>query len=81
MSELSPAEQRELYDNTKWLREQLDVSIWGPSSSMGTSEDGKELTVRDGLAEQKRDVENLVAALTKPGVAVVVLQSPPAAAK
>lgn len=84
MSELSPTEQRELYNNAKWLREQFDATDFGPDSSMGTAvKDGKvvQLTVRDGLAEEKRDVAQILELLSKPGVAIVVLQSPPAAAK
>ncbi|MDV6975324.1 M15 family metallopeptidase [Mycobacterium intracellulare] len=57
MSELTAAEQRELLDNTRWLREQLGPNIWGPASSFGKDEDGKELTLRDGLAALKRSVE------------------------
>lgn len=78
---LTPAQQQELYDNVKWLREQLDATNFGPDSSMGQTDKGEELTVRDGLAESKRDVEAIKSLLTTPGVAVVTLQAAPAAKK
>lgn len=54
---LNDAEQRELLDGVRWLRDQLGPNKWGPESSMGRTKDGKELTVRDGLAAMKRTVE------------------------
>lgn len=57
MSELTADEQRELLENTRWLREQIGPNVWGPASSFGKDEDGNELTLRDGLAALKRSVE------------------------
>jgi len=39
---------------------QLGPDIWGPESSMGTNSQGQELTVRDGLAAFKREVESFI---------------------
>ena len=81
MSALTPDEQREVLSGIRWLREQFGPSIWGPSSSLGTTVvDGEtvELTFRDGVAEEKRTVEQLRELLSKPGVAIVTLQAPAA---
>lgn len=77
---LSEDQQQELLDKVRYIFDQLGPKHpdWGPDSSMGAYANGDEMTVRDGLAEQKRQVEKLLAGLTAPGVAVVVLQ-PPAA--
>lgn len=53
---LTPDQEVELYEGIKWIREQLDTNRWGPDSSMGRTGDGRELTVRDGLAALCRTV-------------------------
>lgn len=57
---LTPDEQHQLLDDVAWIREQLGPNIWGPDSSMGTAADGHELTVRDGLAATRREVDGMV---------------------
>lgn len=52
---LSDAEQRELLDDIRWIKDQLGPNIWGPNSSVGKSQDGQELTLRDGIAALIRD--------------------------
>ena len=57
MAALSDAEQHEVLDGIRWLKDQFGPNLWGPASSMGKDAQGDELTVRDGLAELKREVE------------------------
>lgn len=75
---LTDDEQTELLTKVRYIFDQLGPKHpdWGPDSSMGAYPNGDEMTFRDGVAEQKRDVEKLLAAITAPGVAVVVLQQP-----
>jgi len=54
---LTDAEQRELLDNTRWIKQQLGPNIWGPDSSLGKNDKGEELTVRDGLAAHIRKAD------------------------
>lgn len=58
---LTDNEQRELLDGMRWIKDQLGPNLWGADSSMGKTSDGKELTVRDGLAALRRDVATLLA--------------------
>ena len=53
---LTDDQQQELYDNTKWLREQLDVNIWGPDSDLGQNAAGQNYTFRDSFADFRRQV-------------------------
>ena len=55
---LTDAEQKELLTKTRVIYDQLGPNLWGPESSMGKTADGKELTLRDGLANFKRFVES-----------------------
>lgn len=55
---LTDAEQKELLVKTRVIYDQLGPNLWGPESSMGKTADGKELTLRDGLANFKRFVES-----------------------
>ena len=55
---LTDAEQKELLTKTRVIYDQLGPNLWGPESSMGKTADGKELTLRDGLAAFKRFVES-----------------------
>lgn len=56
LKELTPAEQHELLDGVRYIRDQLGPKLpdWSPESSMGINADGEELTVRDGLAAHIR---------------------------
>ena len=56
MAKLTDDEQRELLDNTRWLRAQLGpkLAAWGEDSSLGLNAKGEELTARDGLAAALR---------------------------
>nr|WP_234821559.1 MULTISPECIES: N-acetylmuramoyl-L-alanine amidase [Mycobacteriaceae] len=54
LDDLTPAEQHELLDGVRWIKQQLGPNIWGPASSMGKNDSGQELTVRDGLAAHLR---------------------------
>lgn len=54
---LTDAEQRELLDNTRWIKQQLGPNIWGPDSSLGKNGKGEELTLRDGLAAHIRKAD------------------------
>ncbi|MEU3013337.1 C39 family peptidase [Nocardia asteroides] len=59
MAALTPDEQRELLENTRYIRAQLapkDPS-WSDASSLGKNSAGEELTLRDGIAEMKRKAE------------------------
>ena len=62
---LTDDEQKELLDKVRWLYDQLGPNLWGPDSSLGLTADGQELTVRDGLAKQGRELVELVAAVDK----------------
>ena len=55
---LTDAEQKELLVKTRVIYDQLGPNLWGAESSMGKTADGKELTLRDGLAAFKRFVES-----------------------
>lgn len=75
---LSDAEQQEVLDGIRYIRAQIgptDAS-WGADSSFGKDASGNELTLRDGLAETKRFIED-------PKIAVVTFETtaPPAATK
>lgn len=50
LAALTAAEQRELLNGVRWIKDQLGPNIWGPASSMGRNSAGQELTLRDGLA-------------------------------
>lgn len=56
LAALSPEEQRELFDNVKYIREQLGpkLPVWGEESSLGRNDKGEELTLRDAVAKQLR---------------------------
>lgn len=54
---LTDAEQRELLDNTRWIKQQLGPNVWGPDSSLGKNDKGEELTLRDGLAAHIRKAD------------------------
>lgn len=56
---LTDQQQTELYEGVKWIREQLGPNLWGPDSSMGKDSQGRENTLRDGLAALKRTVEGV----------------------
>jgi predicted chitinase len=56
MAALNDDQQRELYDNVKWLRQQLDVNIWGPDSDLGKNAAGQNYTFRDSFADFRRQV-------------------------
>jgi hypothetical protein len=47
---LTNDEMREMLEGVRYIRDQLGPNKWGPDSSMGKTADGKEFTVRDGLA-------------------------------
>lgn len=53
---LTDAEQKELLVKTRAIHDQMGPNLWGPESSMGKTADGKERTLRDGLAQACRDV-------------------------
>jgi predicted chitinase len=76
LSALSPDEQHELLDAVRWLKLQLGPTDpnWGADSSLGQDAKGNELTVRDGLAELKRTVED-------PKIAIVTFQTDQPAAQ
>ena len=56
MAALTPAEQRELLENTRWIRAQLGPKdpAWSEESSLGKNSKGQERTLRDGVAEMIR---------------------------
>lgn len=54
---LTDAEQKELLTKTRVIFDQLGPNIWGPDSSVGRSADGKELTLRDGIAAMIRKIK------------------------
>ncbi|AMS03664.1 lysin A [Gordonia phage BetterKatz] len=53
---LTDAEQRELLDGVRYIRDQLGPKLaqWSASSSLGLTPKGAENTLRDGLAELRR---------------------------
>lgn len=64
---LTDQQQADMYNATMGiaaavanLLAQLGPNIWGPDSSMGKNAQGQELTVRDGLAAFKREVEAFI---------------------
>ncbi|GAC70717.1 C39 family peptidase [Gordonia soli] len=61
---LSDADQRVLLDRVRYVYDQLGPKLpaWGASSSI-LGPDGKELTVRDGIASTKRTIERIGAKL------------------
>ncbi len=63
MSALTDAEQKELLAKTRVIHDQLGPNLWGPDSSLGETGDGKELTLRDGLARLVRVVDAIAGKL------------------
>lgn len=64
MPGLTDDEQRELLVNTRWLREQLEVSRpdWGPDADLGTDSQGRPNTLRTAVAKLLRLVDKKPAA-------------------
>lgn len=62
---LTDAEQKELLVKTRAIHDQMGPNLWGPESSMGKTADGKERTLRDGLAQVGRDVAAIAKAVVK----------------
>lgn len=56
MAALSPEEQRELLENTRWIKAQLGPKdpAWTEESSLGKNSKGQERTLRDGVAAALR---------------------------
>lgn len=54
---LTDAEQHELLDGVRWIKQQLGPNVWGPDSSLGKNAAGEELTLRDGLAAHIRKAD------------------------
>lgn len=56
MAALTPDEQRELLENTRWIKAQLGPKdpAWSDESSLGKNSKGQERTLRDGVAAALR---------------------------
>lgn len=52
---LSDVEWREVLVKARFIADQFGPSLWGPESSVGVAEGGRELTLRDGLARFLRE--------------------------
>ena len=67
---LTDDEQTELLTKVRYIFDQLGPKHpdWGPDSSMGQYANGDEMTMRDGLAALKRQVDS-------PEVAIVSFQT------
>lgn len=52
---LSDAEWLEVLVKARFIADQFGPSLWGPESSVGIAEGGRELTLRDGLARFLRE--------------------------
>lgn len=59
MTALTEAEWREILEGVRYLRGQMGPKHpdWSPDSSLGKNAKGEELTLRDGIAQMKREVE------------------------
>lgn len=67
---LSDAEQQEVLDGIRYIRAQIGPTdpSWGSDSSFGKDTAGNELTLRDGMADLKRVIED-------PKVAIVTFET------
>lgn len=56
---LTPDEQTELLANTRWIREQMEVSRpdWGPDADLGKDSQGRPNTFRTAVAKLLRLAE------------------------